>query len=265
MHRKYLKVLSMVYQEGAQYRLNYVLDFLCVMFPLLAVVFLWRTIFRDVQLVGGFTESMMITYYILVALLTDFVSPVIWWDITEDIREGTLSEYLLRPISYRWYQFFVKIGIHLGYSLVVLIVVAGFILLFAIDFYFPVNLLHIPLFLVSVGMSVVLGEAICYLFSLSAFWLEEDTGVTYVLNYLVPILMGALIPLALLPEFIQEVVRFLPFQYLLYFPINIFLERVTISEIGYGLLMQLLWIGVIYLLGAWVWRRGCRRYTARGG
>jgi len=265
MFRKYLKVVSVVYQEGAQYRLNYVLSFLCVIFPLLAVVFLWRTIFQDIQLIEGFTESMMITYYVMVALLTDFVSPVIWMDITEDIREGTLSNYLLRPISYRWYQFFTKTGSLLGYSLVVLLVVVGFILLFAVDFHFPTSPLYITLFLVSVGLSFVLGTGLTYLFSLSAFWLEEDTGPNYVLYYLVPILMGALIPLALLPEFIYHLVRFLPFKYLLYFPINIFLERVTLSEIGYGILMQILWIGVIYLLGIWVWRRGCQRYTARGG
>jgi len=255
----------MVYQEEAQYRLNYVLSFLSVIFPLLAVVFLWRTIFQDVQLIEGFTESMMITYYVMVALLTNFVSPWILIDMTEEIRDGTLSNYLLQPISYRWYQFFSEMGIHAAYSTVILVVVTGFILLFAVDFHFPTNRLYIALFLVSVALSIVLAAGLTYLFSLSAFWLEEDTGVRYVLNYLVPILMGALIPLALLPEFIYHLVRFLPFKYLLYFPINIFLERVTLSEIGYGILMQILWIGAIYLLVAWVWRRGCRRYTARGG
>ncbi|MCI2424971.1 ABC-2 family transporter protein [Candidatus Acetothermia bacterium] len=265
MFRKYLKVASVVYQEGTQYRLQYVASFLCVIFPLLAVVFLWRTVFQDIQMIEGFTESMMITYYILVALLTDLVSPGIMMYITEDIREGTLSKYLLRPISRRWYHFSEEIGISLGYSLVALIVILGFIFLFAVDFYFPANLLYIPLFLVSVGLSMVLGTGLTYLFSLSAFWLEEDTGLDYVLEYLVPILTGALIPLALLPEFVYQVASFLPFKYLLYFPIEIFLERITLSEIGYGLFTQILWIGVIYLLGAWVWRRGCRRYTARGG
>jgi len=265
MFRKYLKVVSVVYQEGAQYRLNYLVSFLCVIFPLLAVVFLWRTIFQDIQVIEGFTVSMMVTYYVMVALLTNFVSPVIWAAMTEEIRDGTLSNYLLRPISYRWYRFFSEIGINIGYSLVVLSVIVGFILLFAVDFHFPTNPLYIALFLVSVGLSFVLGAVLTYLHSLSAFWLEEDTGPNYVLYYLVPILMGALIPLALLPDFVYHVVRFLPFKYLLYFPINIFLERVTLSEIGYGILMQILWIGAIYLLGAWVWRRGCQRYTARGG
>ncbi|MCI2426128.1 ABC-2 family transporter protein [Candidatus Acetothermia bacterium] len=265
MFRKYLKVVSMTYQEGAQYRLNYLLSFLCVIFPLLAVVFLWRIIFRDIQMIGGFTESMMITYYVLVALLTDFVSPGIWFHITEDIREGTLSKHLLRPISHRWYHFSEKIGVNLGYLLIALIVIAGFILLFAVDFYFPANLLYILLFLVSVGLSMVLATGLTYLFCLSAFWLEEVTGLYYVLDYLVLILSGALIPLALLPEFVYQIASFLPFKYLLYFPIEIFLERITLSEIGHGLLMQILWIGAIYLLTTWVWRRGCQRYTARGG
>lgn len=264
MHRKYLKVMSMVYQEGAQYRLNFLLSFLCVIFPLLAMVFLWRTIFRG-QALAGFTESTMITYYILVALLNDFVSPAMWMDITNDIRQGTLSNYLLRPINYRWYQFSTQVGTNLGYSLVVLAVVAGFTFLFAVDFHFPDNPLFLLLFLVAAGLSVVLGAGMTYLFSLSAFWLDEGTGLDYVLQYLVPFLMGGLIPLVLLPQWAYQVVSFLPFKYSLYFPVSIFLERLAVSDVARGLLMQVLWIGVVYFLGSWVWRRGCRSYTARGG
>lgn len=68
MHRKYLKVLSIVTKEGVQYRLNYLLSFLCVVFPLLAIVLLWNTVYVEVELVKGYTKSMMITYYILAAL-----------------------------------------------------------------------------------------------------------------------------------------------------------------------------------------------------
>lgn len=264
MHRKYLKVMSIVYQEGAQYRLNFLLSFLSVIFPLLAMVFLWRTIFRE-QVLAGFTESTMISYYILVALLTDFVSPAIWMDITNDIRQGTLSNYLLRPISYRWYQLSVQVGSKLGYSLVAFVVVLGFTFLFGVDFHFPTSPLFLLLFLVAAGLSMLLGAGMTYLFSLSAFWLEEGTGLNYVLDYLVPFLTGGLIPLVLLPQWAYRIVGFLPFQYSLYFPISIFLGRLAVTEVARGLLMQALWIGVVYLLGSWVWRRGCRRYTARGG
>lgn len=264
MYRKYLKVLSVVSQEGAQYRLNYLLSFLCVIFPLLAIVLLWNTVYREVELVKGYTKSMMVTYYILAALVGDLVAVVLWMDITSDIRDGTLSNYLLRPINYRVYNFCVKMASNISYSLVVLGVIIVFTLLFARDFFLP-NLSYLFLFLIALCLSIILGFEITYLFSLSAFWTKENTGLSYCTDFFLPLLMGSIVPLDLFPTFIYRMVEYLPFKYLLYFPINIFLEKVSLKEICYGFIMQVMWIVVAHFIGEWIWQRGIKKYVAAGG
>jgi ABC-2 type transport system permease protein len=264
MYRKYLKVLSIVSQEGAQYRLNYLLSFLCVIFPLLAIVLLWNTVYGEVELVKGYTKSMMVTYYILAALVGDLVAVVLWMDITSDIRDGTLSNYLLRPINYRVYNFCVKMASNASYSLIVLGVIVVFIFLFARNLFLP-NLGYFFLFLLSLCFSIILGFEITYLFSLSAFWTKENTGLSYCTNFFIPILMGSILPLDLFPTTIYKIVGYLPFKYLLYFPINIFLEKVSLTEIGYGFIIQAMWIGVAYFVGEWIWRMGIKKYSAVGG
>jgi len=261
---KYLKVLSLVSQEEAQYRLNLLLSFLCVIFPLLAIVLLWNTVYEGVELIEGFTLSMMITYYILAALIGDFVAVVPWMDITSDVRNGTLSNHLLRPINYRIYNFCVKMASNASYSFIVLGLIIAFILLFARDHFLLPGWGYFFLFLVSLCFSIILGFQITYLLSLSAFWTKENTGLLYFTNFCIPILAGSILPLDLFPAVIYDVLHYLPFAYLVYFPISIFLEKVSLIDIGRGLIIQGMWIVVAHFVGEWIWRMGIREYEAVG-
>lgn len=90
----------MVFQEDMQYRADYIVSFLCVLFPLIAILLLWRTIFYEVEMIKGYTAAMMITYYVLAAFLGDFVHPVVWMDIASDIeREHSQIIYSVPSVT----------------------------------------------------------------------------------------------------------------------------------------------------------------------
>lgn len=263
--KKYLRVISLANQEGMQYRLNYTISFLVVAFPLLISILLWKTVYIDMEVLENYTRSMMITYYILAAFIGDFVAVVVWWEITSDIRNGTLSNFLLRPIDYRSYYFSViKIGANLGYSLVVAIIIGIFVGVFFKSIYIP-DLLHFLLFIISFVLSIILSFNITYSLSLTAFWTKENRGLMCVVNFAIPLFMGSLLPLDLFPDFFFNLMKFLPFQYLLYFPINIFLERIDINGVIFGFIIQVIWIAIMYFVGEFVWSRGIKKYEAVGG
>lgn len=255
----------MVFQEDMQYRADYIVSFLCVLFPLIAILLLWRTIFYEVEMIKGYTAAMMITYYVLAAFLGDFVHPVVWMDIASDIREGTLSNYLLRPISYKWHNFCVIRGSGIVRTIVSLPLIIGFSLVLALDFQFPNHLSSYLLFFLALGLAIILGFQLTYLFSLSAFWLEENTGMLYLVNFVIPILVGSILPLDLFPSAIYRIIEVLPFKYLLFFPLSIFLEKIVLKEIVSGLVIQMVWIIVIYFVNRLVWSRGIRKFSAYGG
>ena len=54
---------------------------------------------------GGYTQAQMIFYYLLVAVV-DVLTAVNEddWQIAADIREGNISQFLLKPIDYLWYR-----------------------------------------------------------------------------------------------------------------------------------------------------------------
>ena len=263
--RKYLRVISNVIQESSAYRLNHFLSFLCVAVPLIAIIFLWRTIYAGVSTIKGYSESMMITYYLLSTWLADLTGITLLWEITSDIKDGNLSVYLLRPMSYQLYQLSAKLGVSLPYSLIGAGIIIIFVISFARDFFIPSNLLSIPLFLLTAFLGALLAFQFSYLLSLSAFWLEESSAIQLFVEIFTLLLSGALFPLNLFPTLIYKMMEKLPFQYLIYFPINIYLGRVRGVEIAKGMILEIAWIIILQALIALIWRRGVRRYSAVGG
>jgi ABC-2 type transport system permease protein len=67
-----------------------------------------------------------------------------------------------------------------------------------------------------------------------------------------------------MPQVIQSIAQFLPFQYLIYFPIQLILGNLSSQQIVQGYVLLPIWLGVSALLFNWVWRNGVKRYSAVG-
>ena len=80
-----------------------------------------------------------------------------------------------------------------------------------------------------------------------------------------PISSGHLFPLNILPPAIEHALYFTPFPYQLYFPISVYLGKLTGAELAQGLLVQLGWVIAMYLFARFAWNRGIKKYAAAGG
>jgi ABC-2 type transport system permease protein len=76
---------------------------------------------------------------------------------------------------------------------------------------------------------------------------------------------GHLFPLDILPQGLQQVLQFTPFPYQLYFPVSVYMGKVTGSELVRGLLLQAGWVLGAYGIARWMWARGIKKYSAVGG
>ena len=99
---------------------------------------------------------------------------------------------------------------------------------------------------------------------LVTFWTTRVGALFSLYIVLELLLSGRLVPLTLMPHWVQTVAWFLPFRWTFYFPIQSLVGDLSNAELAAGLGMQLLWtligIGVFSL----VWRHAIRRYTAVG-
>ena len=263
--RKYLSVARLAVREAASYRLNHFLSFVVAAVPLIALLLLWNQILGPHQRLAGFSRGEMLTYFILTRWLYEFTGPAVWWDITYEIREGDLVFHLLRPQHYGLYHFALILGSKLPYALVGLGVVVPFAFSVGRAWVWPPTLSAWAAFALSTVLAVVLAYQFTFLFSLSAFWLEDTGGVSLLADYVVPLAAGALLPLDLFPRPIAAALNALPFAQLLSFPAQVYLGRLTSTAWLTGLAEQVAWIAALIAFNAWVWRRGLRRFRAVGG
>ncbi len=100
--KKYWHVIGIGIQNNLTYRFNYLTRTLFGFIPLFAMLSLWRTIYAGKGgAISGYTMAQMISYYLLVAVV-DVLTAVNEddWQIAADIRDGNISQFLLKPIDY---------------------------------------------------------------------------------------------------------------------------------------------------------------------
>jgi ABC-2 type transport system permease protein len=77
-------------------------------------------------------------------------------------------------------------------------------------------------------------------------------------------LAGQIAPLTLFPHWLQMVADILPFRWMLGFPVELLLGRLSPAQAVGGLVAQSAWVIISMLLIRLVWRAGVRIYSAVG-
>jgi ABC-2 type transport system permease protein len=187
------------------------------------------------------------------------------WQIAADIKDGNISQFLLKPIDYLWYRFCLFLSGRVTYLAVAAVPVAIFIACLHNYFVLPHDVVALALFLFSVILTAMLQFFMSYTMAMLAFWVLEVSTFIFILFAFEYLASGHLFPLDILPPFLKHVLFFTPFPYQLYFPISIYMGKVTGAELARGLLIQFLWVCVMYVLARFAWNRGIKKYEAVGG
>jgi len=266
---KYWHVINIGIQNTLVYRVNFFFKSLFGFIPLLATISLWRAVFAEKtpgDTINGYTLAGMISYYLLV-MVVDALSAVAEDDfqIAGDIRDGKISQFLLKPIDYLTYRLCLFFSGRLIYTSVAAIPVLAVIFWFREYFHMPEHGSTLVWFCVSMVMTALLQFFISYTMALLAFWVLEVSTFIFMLFALEYIAGGHLFPLTILSKPLYDLLHWTPFPYQMFFPVSVFLEKITGPDLWKGLIIQFLWVIFFYLLARWVWKRGIKKYTAVGG
>jgi ABC-2 type transport system permease protein len=267
--KKYWHVIQVGIQNHLTYRFNFLARSLFGLIPLVAILQVWETIYGSKgpnASVGTYTLAEMITYYLLVAIV-DALTSVNEddWQIAADIKDGNISQFLLKPIDYLWYRLCLFASGRVAYLLVAAVPLA--LAVFWLRHYFtpPAGLPAAGGFFVAIVLTALLQFFMSYTMALLAFWVLEVSTFIFILFAFEYIASGHLFPLDILPPYLEKILYFTPFPYQLSFPINVYLGRVTGEGLIRGLLIQLAWVLAACALARFVWRKGIRHYAAVGG
>ncbi|MCC6419370.1 MAG: ABC-2 family transporter protein [Gemmataceae bacterium] len=267
--RKYWKIFRTSLTERLAYRADFFLSTLLRFLPMVTTILLWQAVYAAAGAGasrGGFTMDQMISYLLLVHISRMFSSmPGLAQGIARDIRSGNLKKYLLQPIEMLPYLLSYRVAHKCAY-------IATSALPYGILFFLCRDYFTLPTdpgIWAGYVTTLLLGFLVGFFFEATlgmlGFWFLEVGSFLYVINTVNYFVSGQMFPLDLLPGWLADVLKFLPFKYLAYFPATILLGKVQGQELVQGLLIEAAWAAGFIVLARWLYRLGLRRYSAYGG
>ena len=264
---KFLSVFKLVLMERLAYRVNFALEILSGILSSLIVILLWIAVYRYSRQpsLGGYTLAEMITYLLGGGLLNSFLlttaeNP----ETSQSIQDGSLSGMLVRPLSPYWVWFFRDLG---SKSFLLLMGLLGYLAVFVSfrgQLVLQLQLPRLFFFLLAVALAALLQFLLFEGLSLLSFWLENTYGIRFTMRVMMEVAGGAIIPLSFFPALLQHLFLLLPFSYLYYLPMRIYLEKMSLPAAGGELLKEMVWIALLGFLNLVLWKRGIRQYVAMG-
>lgn len=262
--RKYWLIIRNTWDEALVYRLNFVLWRVRVVIRFLITYFLWFSIYSGGQLFFGYTREMMLTYVLMVYLVSNFVFATRTQDIGSEINEGKLTNYLLKPFNY-----FINLAARdmsdkiLNFGCTVVELVAIFLILKP-PFFFQINPVLILYALIAFIGSIIIYFCVSLLISFMGFWTTEVWATRFIFIILIDFLAGNFFPIDILPPIFFRMLLLTPLPYMYYFPVKIYLGQLTTNEIVQGFIVLIVWMWVLTKGVVMVWEKGLKVYSAEG-
>lgn len=240
------------------YRAEMVIWILTATLPLVMLA-LWNAAAAAGPL-EGFGQAEFARYFTITLVVRQLTSVWVLWELNHEIRTGSLSARLLRPIGPLYWPFAETVSA-LPWRLLVLLPMLGGLALWRPDLLFAPSLAQLGGFVVSVALAFGVSWFVQCLFGVLAFWFEQSLGLFQVWFFLWALLGGYVVPLPLLPPSVRSVAEWLPFHASLGAPVEILLG---VSPIGPTLAIQAGWVVVLGVATTLAWRAGIKRYGAVG-
>ncbi len=215
---------------------------------------------------GNFSPDDLVTYYFASTIIAGFVTPHILWNVANDINKGELNFYFLKPYKY----FFRRLSEELPWTLIAII----FNLLPSIFIYIlykdsisipTISHFQTVVFVLSLILSYLISFFVQFTIGLCAFWITEVRSIMRAFSMSYDLFSGRMFPLSFMPRILISLGNILPFQYLLYFPTMIVLNKYNNTKLITGIGVMFLWTIVLGLISSIVWKKGIKTYSAFGG
>ena len=129
----------------------------------------------------------------------------------------------------------------------------------------PASILHGLLFIVSLTIGLCFASVLFAVVTISLLWTISGEGMARLVPPTVVFLSGMIIPLPLFPDYLQPIIRVLPFRGMIDVPFRIYLGQLQPHDIVIGFAQQLIWIAVFVAIGRAMISRGLKKLVAQGG
>lgn len=244
--------------EMVAYRAEMVIWILSATMPLVMLA-LWDAAASEGPL-AGFGQAEFARYFAVTLVVRQLTGAWVMWELNWQIRTGSLSPMLLRPMNPLWFNL-ASTMVAVPWRMLVLLPILAGLVLWRPEVAFWPGWGPALAFLLSVGLAFLASWLVQVVFGVLAFWFEQSLGFFSVYFAIWGLFSGYIVPLPLLPGGLREAAAWMPFHATLGAPVELLLG---VAPIGATLGGQLGWVVVLGGLALGLWRAGLRRYGAVG-
>ncbi|MEO8698719.1 MAG: ABC-2 family transporter protein [Kofleriaceae bacterium] len=253
--------------ETVAYRAEFLVWMLTTTIPLIMLA-LWTSVARDGAFFSPdgveYTSEKFQAYYLSNLIVRQLTGSWVAWQISEEIRTGSMAMRLLRPL----HPFFAIAASHIAavpFRSIVALPIAVILLVGSGATELATNPLQLVLLVPSLLLAWLITFAILFLLGALAFWVTRAMAMLNLYFGLFMLLSGYLLPIDLLPPYVAGVARYSPFRFMQSLPIELMTKKLPTGELAMLMLGQVGWTVVAVVGALWVWRLGVRRFEAVGG
>jgi ABC-2 type transport system permease protein len=248
--------------ETVAYRAEFLVWILTTTLPLV-MLGLWTSV-ADEAPFRGYSSDNFVAYYLATLIVRNLTGSWVAWQISEEIRLGTMSMRLLRPI----HPFVAFSASHLAaipFRGVVALPIALVLLVSSGASALTSNPLQIAALVPSLALGWLITFAMLFAIGSLAFWITKSMALFTLYFGLFNLLSGYLLPLDLLPSWIAKIAAYSPFRAMLSSPVELMTKQMTAGQVVEVLAGQTGWAIGMIALALWVWRVGIRHFESVGG
>jgi ABC-2 type transport system permease protein len=261
MLKKYLALLRRSIGLTLEYRAGILIWMLVSVMPLVMLA-VWYSLAEDGP-IGGYSQMDFVSYYLLMTWVRQMTNVWVIYELDYNIRHGELSILLLHPIN----PIHDYISGHIAdkvFRFVVLMPLAFLAWLAFPTIHYDVTPVTLILFCLTLVLAFIMRFIVQYTTGLLGFWISQSTTIADIWFAALMMLGGVVAPLDLFPLQVQEFAKYLPFRFMLSFPVEIVSGRLAPTEIATGVAMTIFWLAVSLSVYRWLWAKGIKQFSAFG-
>lgn len=260
----YLYVYKIQILKSMAYKFDVYGNIIMQTIIMIAVAFFWKALFKNADSLGGVTVDTMLTYTVVSSMVSVVLTTNVEWRITDSVRKGTIAIDMMRPVNIFNVFFAENLGgitALIFQNLIPIFLIGSLIIKLPV----PASAFDGFLFVISLGMAFLINWYIAVIFGMWAFKIIEMSALIQVKKHLIRLLSGSMIPIWFFPDWLRNILECLPFVYIYQMPISIYVGQYTVDSLQKGLLLQLFWVVVLFLIKTYLEKRVIQSIMIQGG
>jgi ABC-2 type transport system permease protein len=262
--RVYGQFMRVGFLDTLAYRLRYYTGIVTYFIYVSVYYFIWKAIFQHSARIEGFDFGQILTYIAVGWIIRSFYFNNIDQDLANQVTEGALVMNLIKPVNLQMMLTAQALGQSV-FRLALLTVPTAVVLLLVFPLRRPASGLHFLAFFLSVMFSFFIVAGINFAAGTLAIRLKSILGLLRAKFFVLDLFSGLLIPISFFPHYCQVALAAMPFQYISYVPVLLYLGKINGAAIFRALGLQLFWVAAMLALGAAMWTWSSRKIAIQGG